>query len=152
MMILHFSLSSVQDTALLAAKLGHFLRLGDFVCLEGDLGAGKSTFARALIQHLNPAEEEVPSPTFTLLQSYDVPQGSLHHLDLYRLGSPEEIYEMGWEELRQGIMLVEWPERLGRLRPQHAITVALRHGQGEQERDATLTLPEGRVWEEQEHA
>lgn len=97
-----------------AAALAPHMRAGDAVFLRGGLGAGKTAFARALIRALchDPALA-VPSPTFTLVQTYDTPTGALWHFDLYRLKDPEEIYEIGWEEaLAGGIMLVEWPERL----------------------------------------
>ena len=105
------------------------------ILLQGDLGVGKTTLARALIRRLtgNPAEE-VPSPTFTLLQDYAAPANGGHipirHYDLYRLKSPDEVYELGWEETLEngakgGLSLVEWPERLGSLLPQTAIKIDL---------------------------
>jgi tRNA threonylcarbamoyladenosine biosynthesis protein TsaE len=137
-----FSLSNQAATAGLAAAVGAVLRTGDLLALHGDLGAGKTTFARALIQSLNPAETEVPSPTFTLVQQYAVPAGPLYHFDLYRLGAPEEVYELGWEEARQGIVLVEWPERLGSLLPSDRLDVTLTFGRHEQARMAILRGPE----------
>ncbi|MFM2043594.1 MAG: hypothetical protein RLY86_2170 [Pseudomonadota bacterium] len=106
-------------TAALAAGVGAVLRPRDVVTLAGDLGAGKTAFCRALIRHLSgdPAAE-VPSPTFTLVQTYDLPALSLWHFDLYRLSGPEEVEELGWEEVRaDGVALVEWPDRLGPLLP-----------------------------------
>lgn len=108
------------DLAPFAARLARLLRGGDMVALYGGLGAGKTALSRALIRHLaqNP-DEEVPSPTFTLVQMYDLPDFTLWHFDLYRLEQEErDILELGWEEARRGgVALVEWPERLGGLLP-----------------------------------
>lgn len=134
----HLSLETPEATAKAAAALGRILRAGDFVALWGDLGTGKTTFARALIQSLNPAETEVPSPTFTLVQEYKCPQGALLHFDLYRLGSVEDIYDLGWDEARQGICLVEWPERLGTLLPAERFDVTLGYGTSENARTLIL--------------
>lgn len=111
------SLSSLDATRQAGADLAQQLQPGDIVALWGDLGAGKTALARAVIQSLNPAETDVPSPTFTLVQRYDTPRGPVFHFDLYRLAAPEDVYELGWEEARAGICLVEWPERLGSLLP-----------------------------------
>lgn len=109
---------AAQDAALSA-------RPGDIFLLEGDLGAGKSFFARNFIrQMMNDPEAEVPSPTFTLVQTYDSAKGTIWHFDLYRLKDPEEIFDLGWEEaLAGGILLVEWPDRLGPYRPVTAVTL-----------------------------
>lgn len=106
----------------LARRLAALLRPGDCVALKGDLGAGKSSFARALIRGLAGAID-VPSPTFTLAQYYDTPRGVLTHFDLYRLKTPDEVYELGWDEALAGITLVEWPERLEGALPLHALAI-----------------------------
>ena len=80
----------------------------------------------------------MPSPSYTLLQSYDTPLGPVHHYDLWRLAGPGDLAELGWDEARAGIVLVEWPDRLGALRPADALTVALRHA-GAEARAAVLT-------------
>lgn len=106
-------------TQALGRQLAASLRPGDAVCLTGPLGAGKSTLARALIRALTTQDEEVPSPTFTLVQFYETPSFPLAHFDLYRLSDPDEAYEIGLDEaLDGGVALIEWPQRLeGRLPP-----------------------------------
>ena len=116
-------------TEALAARLAAVLQPGDVVALGGDLGAGKTTFARALIRAAAGAEVEVPSPTFTLVQTYDLPMGPIWHFDLYRLTGPDEVIELGWDEARaDGIVLVEWPDRLGPLLPAERLEIGLSFG------------------------
>ena len=104
-------------TARLGAAIGRVLKVGETVCLSGPLGAGKSTLARGLIRSLTTPDEEVPSPTFTLVQFYEGPRLAIAHFDLYRLSNPDEAYEIGLDEaLDVGAAVIEWPERLeGRL-------------------------------------
>ena len=113
-----FRLEGESATARLGAAVAAELRVGDVVCLSGPLGAGKSTLARGLIRALTSPDEEVPSPTFTLVQTYDG-RTPVAHFDLYRLTSPEEAFELGLDEaLEDGAAVIEWPERLeGRLPP-----------------------------------
>jgi tRNA threonylcarbamoyl adenosine modification protein YjeE len=118
------------ETEAIARSFGRALGAGDVVCLRGTLGAGKSVFCRALIRCLCGLPDlEVPSPTFTLAQIYEGHPGQrfpIWHFDLYRLTSPEEIYEIGWEEaLGQALVLIEWPERLGALLPSRRTDVTL---------------------------
>jgi len=119
------SIENEGELAALAARLAPLLRKGDVVTLSGPLGAGKTAFARALILALNPAAGEVPSPTFTLVQTYETPRFPVWHFDLYRLAEKElDILELGWEEARAtGVALVEWPDRLGRLLPGKSIEI-----------------------------
>ncbi len=113
-----FRLPDAQTTARLGAAVAAELKPGDAICLFGPLGAGKSTLARGLIRALSSAAEEVPSPTFTLVQLYE---GRLPvaHFDLYRLETPDEAFELGLDEaLEEGAAVIEWPQRLqGRLPP-----------------------------------
>lgn len=100
-------------TARLGAAIARGLRPGEAVCLSGPLGAGKSTLARALIRALTAPDEDVPSPTFTLVQFYEGAGLKIAHFDLYRLASPDEAYEIGLDEaLDDGAAVIEWPERL----------------------------------------
>ena len=111
---LELALPDAAATARLGAALAAILRPGDAVFLSGPLGAGKTELARGLIRALAGAEEEVPSPTFTLVQLYDTPALALSHLDLYRLEDPSEADELGLDEaLAVGAAVIEWPERLG---------------------------------------
>lgn len=105
------ALPTLADTEALGARIAASLRLGDMVALQGDLGAGKTTLARAILRALG-VREEVPSPTFTLVQSYETEGLNVRHYDLYRIENPSEAEELGLEEaLDDGAALVEWPER-----------------------------------------
>ena len=112
-------------TKALGAALAGVLAAGDVLRLEGPLGAGKSTLARALIEAVTGAKE-APSPTFTLVETYEGPDFALWHFDLYRLEKPEDAWELGLEEALDGAAaLVEWPERAEGLLPAGALTVRL---------------------------
>lgn len=129
----------------LAARLAGILRKGDTVLIEGDLGAGKSTFCRALIRSLG-VTEEIPSPTFTLVQTYDTAQGPLWHCDLYRLREESEILELGLADaLPTVIALIEWPERARGLLPKDALTIKLDFTDDNAARN--LLLQAGREWQ-----
>ena len=133
-------LPDLAATEALAARLAPLLRPGDAVLLDGPLGAGKSAFARALLRTATGDPLlEVPSPTFTLVQSYDLPAGPAHHFDLYRLSGPAGLAELGWDEAREGIVLVEWPERLGPLAPPDALRIHLTPGAAEEARHVVLS-------------
>lgn len=109
-------------TAAFARALAPELGAGDTLLLDGPVGAGKSHFARALIRARLGAEVEVPSPTFTLVQTYEDPRGDLWHADLYRLGHPDDIVELGLEAaFDDAISLIEWPDRLGDQTPPQAL-------------------------------
>lgn len=110
---LDLSLADEAATAGLGARIGAAARRGDVVALVGDLGAGKTTLARGLIRRLAGAETDVPSPTFTLVQTYATAGLPVWHFDLYRLAGASEARELGLEEAVDGLALIEWPERLG---------------------------------------
>lgn len=106
-----------QDTKTLAEKISEIAKKGDVFALYGTLGAGKSTFARYFIQHLTSAED-IPSPTFTLVQTYETPSFDIYHYDMYRLRSPEEAYELDIEDaFYSAVSLIEWPEKVVSLLP-----------------------------------
>ena len=107
------ALADAEATTALGARIAPLLHAGDAVLLYGPLGMGKSTLARGLIRALTRPDEDVPSPTFTLVQFYES-QPPIAHFDLYRLTRPEEAYEIGLDEaLDEGCVIIEWPERLG---------------------------------------
>jgi tRNA threonylcarbamoyladenosine biosynthesis protein TsaE len=116
-------------TAALAARLAAIARPGDVIALKGELGAGKTAFARAFIRARGAADEEVPSPTFTLVQIYEGAGGTIWHFDLYRLTAADETWELGIEEaFASGISLIEWPDRLGPLLPRNRLEITLEFG------------------------
>jgi tRNA threonylcarbamoyladenosine biosynthesis protein TsaE len=121
-----FRLDHEADTARLGAAIAAELKRHEAVCLSGPLGAGKSTLARGLIQALAGEAIEVPSPTFTLVQTYATPRLALAHFDLYRLEKPEEIAELGLDEaLDEGAAVIEWPDKLGHHLPHDRLDVEL---------------------------
>jgi tRNA threonylcarbamoyl adenosine modification protein YjeE len=112
-----FIVRDEAETTALAERFTKIVKKGDVLALYGTLGMGKSVFARGLIQKLTDAEE-VPSPTFTLVQGYDAPQFEIYHFDLYRLKDPDEVFELGFEEaVYGGVCLIEWPEKAGNWLP-----------------------------------
>lgn len=147
-----FISNAESDTEDFARQIAARLRPGDVLFLEGDLGMGKSVFARALIRSLtgNPGLD-VPSPTFTLVQTYDTEKGPLWHFDLYRIKDPDEIWELGWEEaLGGGIILVEWPSRLGNgLAPPDRLTLGFTANPQQPEQRVITITPFG-AWERRE--
>ncbi|OYU38049.1 MAG: tRNA (adenosine(37)-N6)-threonylcarbamoyltransferase complex ATPase subunit type 1 TsaE [Pseudorhodobacter sp. PARRP1] len=132
-------LPSEDDTADLGRWLAPRLVAGDCVLLQGSIGAGKSHLARALIRARLGRMEDIPSPTFTLVQTY-LADVEIWHADLYRLSHPSEVDELGLEQaFSQAICLIEWPERLGQIAPANAIRIALSSkGEG---RSVTIDAP-----------
>lgn len=141
------SLAVPSDTLALGAKIADKLRAGDVIALTGDLGAGKTTLSRGLIQALC-GDIDVPSPTYTLLQTYPADAFEVYHFDFYRLEKPEDCLELGLDDaLDYGVSLMEWPERLGRYLPEDNLSVDIAFkGEG---RLATLTA--GPSWKDRLH-
>ena len=125
-------LPDLAATQVLAERLALLARSGDCILLDGPLGAGKTALARAFLRAAagDPAME-VPSPSFTLVQIYDTRIGPVFHYDLWRLDGPDSLEELDWEDALDAVVLVEWPDRLGGLRPDHALMITLRLGDGE---------------------
>ncbi len=123
------TLADADATTGLAARIAPLLRPGDVILLHGPIGAGKTHFARSVIQARLAAlgqHEDVPSPTFTLIQTYIAGDAEIWHADLYRLSRADEIAELGLEQaFDSAICLVEWPDRLGPLRPDQALDLTL---------------------------
>ncbi|MCP5039214.1 MAG: tRNA (adenosine(37)-N6)-threonylcarbamoyltransferase complex ATPase subunit type 1 TsaE [Rhodobacteraceae bacterium] len=138
--------NSPDDTASFAAALAPLLCPGDTILLEGPIGAGKSHFARAVIQTrlANSGKiEDVPSPTFTLVQTYDDVVTEIWHADLYRLTGIGDVDELGlWDAFGTAICLVEWPDRLGSLAPSKALTIKLEQSGAEGVRIAHFSSPD----------
>lgn len=121
-----YLLKSPEDTAKKAEYLASLVECGDVILLSGELGAGKSTFARAFIHSYLGQEVHVQSPTFPLIQIYEQGKCELWHCDFYRLEDPEEVLELGIEEAySKGITLIEWPEKLGPYKPKIYLHLAL---------------------------
>ncbi len=134
-----------EATARLGEQLAALVRPGDAILLEGPLGAGKTSLARAFLRALmDDPMLDVPSPSFTLVQTYETPRGPVHHFDLWRLDGPGGLTELGWHDALADIVLVEWPDRLGPLRPAKALTVGLEYG-ADEGRTAVLTEWEDRL-------
>ena len=140
-------LADEAATVALARRLAAVVRPHDVLALSGPLGAGKTAFARGFIRALAGPDEVVPSPSFTLVETYDTPLGAVWHLDLYRLATPSEVWELGFEEALQGLaVLIEWPERLGPLLPARRLDLDLAEGPTPDSRVARLAARGGSGW------
>ena len=136
------ALADEAATLRLGAELALFLKPGDFVALSGDLGAGKTTLARATIRALAPGAGcfEVPSPTFTLVQAYDFTRVPVSHFDLYRISQADEIFELGLDDaLKAGVVLIEWPDRMAVYLPADRLETELAYGPDTAGRMAVMT-------------
>lgn len=140
-------LADEAATAALGARLAAVARPRDVLLLHGDLGMGKSALARGFVRAVAPETDEVPSPTFTLVQTYPGDRGTIWHFDLYRLKQPDEIWELGFEDaLVDGILLIEWPDRLGGLAPRDRLDLTLLPGDTPESRYATLVQAGKSTW------
>lgn len=147
---LSLTLPNADATRALAERLAPLLRAGDVVLVEGPIGAGKSHFCRSLIAARLAKlgrTEDIPSPTFTLVQTYELDGVDIWHCDLYRLGSPEDLAELGLDEaFETAICLVEWPDRLVAGAPRDALVLSLAPGRTGDTRRARLSSP-ARRWQ-----
>lgn len=135
-----FALIDPAETAKFAACMAPHLEGGDVILLQGDVGAGKTHFARAFVQNRLGRTEDVPSPTFTLVQTYETGNVDIWHADLYRLTSTSEVEELGLlAAFETEICLVEWPDRLGDLAPPNALELTFVQGGDENTRHVTAT-------------
>ncbi|NQU71204.1 MAG: tRNA (adenosine(37)-N6)-threonylcarbamoyltransferase complex ATPase subunit type 1 TsaE [Rhodospirillales bacterium] len=138
-------LSDLEATRALAGRIALWVRPGDVLALSGALGAGKTAFARAFIEAFAkragaPTPEEIPSPTFTLVQVYEFEDCEIYHFDLYRVDTPAEAHELGIEDaFADSVSLIEWPDRLGALLPGDRLEIELRDGATEHARQAEIT-------------
>jgi tRNA threonylcarbamoyladenosine biosynthesis protein TsaE len=134
-------LADLNATAALGARIARALAHGDCLTLEGDLGSGKTTLARAILQALG-VTEIVPSPSFTLVQAYETTRLPVRHFDLYRIENAAELDELGLDEaLDEGAVLIEWPERAPQRLPQDTLHIVL-SVTGETTRDARISGPQ----------
>ena len=146
---LTLDLRSPDETANCASLLAQALRPGDVVLLKGPVGAGKSHFSRAAIRAVTHDLQDVPSPTFTLVQDYAGAHGPIWHMDLYRLGDPGELVELGVEDaLSDAICLIEWPDRLGELLPNRHVVITLEPDARDEDRRLMTVTITGPRWED----
>ena len=136
-------LPDLAATEALAARVAALARPGDAILLDGPFGAGKTAFARAFLRAATgDAALDVPSPSFTLVQSYDTRLGPVHHFDLWRVGGAAALTELGWEDALADIVLAEWPQRLGARRPPGALELRLSPLDGDARRAALWGWPD----------
>ncbi|WP_425039996.1 tRNA (adenosine(37)-N6)-threonylcarbamoyltransferase complex ATPase subunit type 1 TsaE [Primorskyibacter sp. S187A] len=140
-----FHLNSPEETEAFARRVAALVDGPTVLLLEGEIGAGKSHFSRAFIRACGATDRDIPSPTFTLVQTYETPLGEIWHCDLYRLTSLDEIDELGlFAAFDTAICLVEWPDRLGSERPTDALILQFKHGAAVEAREVTLRSQDAR--------
>lgn len=144
------SLPSLDATITLARRLAPLLKAGDVIALHGGLGVGKTTFSRALICALLGEQTDVPSPTYTLVQTYEAPDFPIFHFDLYRLDAPDDVFELGWDETEDGLALIEWPGKAGNTLPKWRLDLTLENDRATETRTATLEA-RGEDWQRRLH-
>jgi tRNA threonylcarbamoyladenosine biosynthesis protein TsaE len=133
-----FQIKSLQSLQNIAGLIAQNLKPGDVLCLKGDLGVGKTTLTKCLINHLSDTYIEVNSPTFNLLHLYDSKVGKIWHFDLYRLKNMEEVYELGIEEALNDIAIIEWPELIESILPKSKIDILLEFDEHETQRKVII--------------
>ena len=135
---------SADETQALGKKLAESLRPGDVIAYFGDLGAGKTAFTRGIAEGLG-VSEQVTSPTYTIVNEYLSGRLPLFHFDMYRLGSSDELFDIGWEDYlaRGGVCAVEWSEQVSGALPEDAVWVDIARGDNENDRIITITGGEG---------
>ncbi len=138
----HTNIDIADEAAMenLARRIADISGVGDVIALSGQLGVGKTVFARAFIRTRTSPDEEVPSPTFTLVQPYDCTPVPIYHFDLYRINQPDEILELGFDDaVADGTIIVEWPDRLGPYLPADRLDIEISQGSRNDARTVRLT-------------
>ncbi len=151
--LLTLKLADLAATESLANRLAGLLKPGDVIALSGELGTGKTVIARGVIRALAATHtvdvDDIPSPTFTLVQQYDFPPFSLFHIDLYRIDSPGDVLELGVEDFfAEDVSLIEWPERLGAYLPEDRLHLTLQAG--DHDRDRIVQIEKCGAWRDQD--
>ena len=144
----HFDLPTLEATTRLARTLAPMLKAGDVIALRGGLGVGKTTFSRALIETVRGEPTDVPSPTYTLVQTYGGPSFPIFHMDLYRLEAPDDVFELGWDETQAGLALIEWPDNAGSHLPSWRLDLTL---EIIGDRRKAVLEPRGEDWQKRLH-
>ncbi len=136
---MEFVTHSREETEMLGARLANALARGRVVAFTGDLGAGKTAFVSGMARALG-VEERVTSPTFTIVNEYEGGRLPLFHFDMYRLGSADELFHIGWEDYlaRGGVCAVEWSENVAEAMEEDAVRVSIRRGEGDNDRIITV--------------